>query len=154
MGQDGARREIRQAFHPSGASGVSIPGSGWGKLSMRHVCPVLNLHGVFLPFASISPFHHKPGRGMTSGPPHTLSAACLLSTAVKVSFRRIPASGTAPARPGMGVRTTGVREGRTNTSVLPGAPAPALFSPSPSAGAEWRARMRSHPSVSRASHRR
>ena len=33
---------------------------------------------------------------MTSGPPHTLPAACLLSTAVKVSFRRITASGTAP----------------------------------------------------------
>ena len=28
MGQDGARREIRHAFHPSGASGVSIPGNG------------------------------------------------------------------------------------------------------------------------------
>ena len=50
MGQDGARREIRQAFHPSGASGVSIPGSGWGKLSMRHVCPAI------FPFREYSPF--------------------------------------------------------------------------------------------------
>lgn len=88
MGQDGARREIRQAFRPSGASGVSIPGSGWGKLSMGHVCPVLNLHGVFLPFASIPPFHHKPGRGMTSGPHEYVRPARSTGPLFPVTIRR------------------------------------------------------------------
>ena len=48
---------------------------------------------------------------MTSGPPHTLSAACLLSTAVKVSFRRIPASGTAPRPPRNGRPGNGCQGG-------------------------------------------
>lgn len=121
MGQDGARREIRHAFHPSGASGVSIPGSGWGKLSMGHVCPAifpyncleirknrvntlsltrharfyrdmqvveLLIRGVFLPFASIPPFHHKPGRGMTSGPHEYVRPARSTRPLFPVTIRR------------------------------------------------------------------
>ena len=151
MGQDGARREIRQAFHPSGASGVSIPGSGWGKLSMRHVCPAI------FPYNCLEIRKNRVNTHLTDAS-RALNYSFLpghASCGTPYSWSFPPFREYSPfspqARTWNDFRATGVREGRTNTSVLPGAPA--LFSPSPSAGAEWRARMRSHPSVSRASHR-